>query len=136
VKSHGESMRSVMWVVLGLWGCDGDKDDTADTATGDDFEAIRDDILLRSCAFSSCHGAGAGGFTVSEDMTRDALVGAPTALNPAVLLVVEGDPDASYLVRKLEGGPNIQGELMPPDGPPLSTEEIGRIRDWIAAGAP
>lgn len=127
-------MRWVMWVCLGLVGCEGDKDGTT---PGDDFEAIRDEILVRSCGFgSSCHSAGAGGFTVSEDMTRDDVVNVPTALNPAVILVIPGDPDESYLVRKLEGGPNIQGEQMPPDGAALDPAEIERIRDWIAAGAP
>jgi hypothetical protein len=129
-------MRPLMWVWMGLWGCNGDKDGTTDTAAGDDFEAIRDDLLVRSCGFSSCHGAGAGGFTVSAEMTRDDLVNAPAFANPAVILVIPGDPDESYLVRKLEGGPNIQGEAMPPDGPALAAEEIQRIRDWIAAGAP
>jgi hypothetical protein len=126
-------MRWVMWVCLGLVGCEGDKDGTP---PGDDFEAIRDEVLVRSCGFSSCHGSGAGGFTVSEDMTRDDVVNVPTALNPAVILVIAGDPDESYLVRKLEGGPNIQGEQMPPDGAALDPAEIERIRDWIAAGAP
>jgi hypothetical protein len=28
------------------------------------------------------------------------------------------------------------GARMPPEGPPLATEEIARVADWIAAGAP
>jgi len=49
--------------------------------------------------------------------------------------VVPGDPDASYVVRKLEGTSGICGLRMPRLRTPLTAEEIGRIRTWIAEGA-
>jgi hypothetical protein len=48
--------------------------------------------------------------------------------------VVAGDPDASYLVRKIEDAVGIQGTAMPP-GNPLSADQVQLVRDWIAAGA-
>jgi hypothetical protein len=55
-------------------------------------------------------------------------------------LVVPGKPDESYLVRKIEGGPNIAGELMPlrcEFGTPLNgavcltAGEMAAIRQWV-----
>jgi hypothetical protein len=46
-----------------------------------------------------------------------------------------GDPDASYLVRKLEGAPGISGDRMPLGGAPLGAALIADVRAWIAAGA-
>lgn len=59
--------------------------------------------------------------------------------------IERGNPDASYLIWKLEGagpgtGPNggvIVGDRMPAGGnPPLSTETIQNLRDWISDGTP
>jgi hypothetical protein len=49
--------------------------------------------------------------------------------------VEPGDPDASYLVPKIEGGPNILGLQMPRLGPPLTQNQTDMIPDWITAGA-
>jgi hypothetical protein len=50
--------------------------------------------------------------------------------------VTAGNADASYLVRKLEGGPNITGGRMPLGGAPLDPALIANVRAWITAGAP
>ena len=49
-------------------------------------------------------------------------------------IVVAGDPDSSAIVKKLEGT-YARGGRMPKDLTPLSTEEIGLLRRWIAEGA-
>lgn len=49
-------------------------------------------------------------------------------------VVVEGEPDNSPLVDKIEADPE-QGARMPQGGPYLSNEEISLIRDWIDEGA-
>lgn len=54
---------------------------------------------------------------------------------PALFLVEPFNPDDSYLIRKLEGGPNIVEERMPLDQAPLSQETINVVRAWIAQGA-
>ena len=66
----------------------------------------------------------------------DALVNVPSRGRPDLKLVVPGDPDASYLIHKLEGQPGIVGVRMPRAGPPyLSAGQILVIRRWIALGA-
>ena len=55
---------------------------------------------------------------------------------PALLRVNPGNPDESYLVRKIEGGPDIAGGQMPLGGTPLSEGLIGMVRGWITFGAP
>jgi len=55
---------------------------------------------------------------------------------PSATRVVPGDPDSSYLIHKLEGGPNIAGVRMPPNGPYLQDGQVLVIRRWIEIGAP
>ena len=50
--------------------------------------------------------------------------------------MIPGDASNSYLIRKLEGGPNIGGNPMPDGRPALPAATIQKIRDWITAGAP
>ena len=64
------------------------------------------------------------------------LVGVSSVERPGVLRVAPGDPDNSYLVHKLEGGPNIVGTRMPRGtGPYLTDGQMRVIRRWIAQGA-
>ena len=87
-----------------------------------------------------CHvpgGAAAGtGLFLTEGASYAALVGRPSRLRPGETLVIPGDPDNSYLVRKLEGGPNINGLRMPrTNGPFLTEGQMLVIRRWIQEGA-
>ena len=50
--------------------------------------------------------------------------------------VEPGDPDNSYLIRKLEGDAGIVGSRMPQGGPFLDQATIDTIRQWINDGAP
>jgi hypothetical protein len=52
-----------------------------------------------------------------------------------LVLVAPGDPEKSYLLRKLEGR-KIVGERMPLGKPPLPAEMIAVIRKWVETGAP
>jgi hypothetical protein len=66
-----------------------------------------------------------------------ALVGRSSVEKPGLLRVAPGDPNNSYMVHKLEGGPNIVGERMPRGGGPfLTSGQMLVIRKWIADGAP
>ncbi|MGB1701321.1 MAG: DUF5777 family beta-barrel protein, partial [Nannocystaceae bacterium] len=51
-------------------------------------------------------------------------------------LVVPGDPQGSYLVQKIQGGPEIEGDPMPLGEPPLSAEDQRAVRVWIAGLEP
>ncbi len=69
-----------------------------------------------------------------------ALVGVPALETCGGNRVVAGDPEHSYLYRKVVDATPCDGERMPHQGmlantPPLSAADIATIRNWIAAGA-
>jgi hypothetical protein len=113
-----------------------------DRATADDVTSI----LERSCALGGCHlsGPGAGGLVLGRSTAawRTAMVNVRSQQNPAMALVVPGDPDRSWLVAKILGafcGVTCDralgcGGAMPP-GVPLSGPERATIIAWIADGA-
>jgi hypothetical protein len=117
--------------LLALSACHGDDPRPEVVA----FSEIREEILLPSCGFASCHGSGAGDLTIDAEGAWDALVEVPSAVAPDEILVIPGDPDGSYLVKKLEGDPGIVG-LQMPQGGQLPESDLDAIRDWIARGAP
>jgi hypothetical protein len=114
----------------------GDTDDT-DVAPAATFARVEDEIIKPSCAFSICPGGGSsGGLSLTGDAAADhaALVGVASSGKPAETLVIAGDPDGSYLVKKLEDAAGIEGDPMPSTGA-LTDAQIQLVRDWIADGA-
>jgi mono/diheme cytochrome c family protein len=78
----------------------------------------------------------AGGLNLTEGVSYAALVNVASSQKAGEIRVIPGNPDASYLVRKLEGGPNIVLERMPRTGGPFLTEgQMRVIRRWIELGA-
>jgi hypothetical protein len=78
----------------------------------------------------------ASGLNLAAGAAYAALVGVGSVGKPGAKLVVPGDPDASYLVQKLEGDPGIVGKRMPRNGPPyLTSGQMLVIRRWIELGA-
>lgn len=100
------------------------------------LSAIQAKIFTPNCAsFSSCH----GGASPQEGMSlvapaAAALIGVASTEVPTLMRVAPGDPDASYLLQKLERAMPAVGVRMPPDQP-LAANKIEAIRLWIAAGA-
>ena len=113
------------------------------TEVGGALGDIADQIFQPSCALPSCHSSQtkAGALVLERAGVYDELVGVPPlstgARQAGLLRVAPGNPDNSFLIRKLEGdlGPG-EGSAMPQSGPRLSDEQIDQIRAWIAAGAP
>jgi hypothetical protein len=62
------------------------------------------------------------------------LVDVPSSESP-LRRVTSGDHATSYLMRKLLGRFAITGLPMPPDGSPLTPEQLRRIASWIDGGA-
>jgi hypothetical protein len=87
----------------------------------------------------SCHNLGnsvfTGGLNLSTATAYAGLVNQPSTLKAGAVRVIAGDPDNSYLIRKLEGAPDIFGDRMPQFGPYLTTGQIAVIRRWIELGA-
>ncbi|MEO7135370.1 MAG: hypothetical protein ABI024_14245 [Vicinamibacterales bacterium] len=87
-----------------------------------------------------CHSdagrAASGGLVLLEGRSYQGLVGQPSRQKAGATLVVPGDPGNSYLLKKLEGAPDIAGVRMPrSNGPFLTAGQISIIRRWIELGA-
>jgi hypothetical protein len=96
-------------------------------------------IFTPTC--SGCHTGGGTSLPSSMNLSNAAashaaLVGVASTEQPSLQRVTAGNADASYLVRKLEGGPNITGGRMPLGGAALDPALIANVRAWITGGAP
>jgi hypothetical protein len=110
------------------------------------FASIQRDIFETAdsagrVACTGCHTSTgrnpAGGLNLNHDVAYDQLVNVPSRGKPSAIRVVPGDPDASYLVHKLEGRSDIVGRRMPFSGAPFLTDgQMLILRRWIAIGAP
>lgn len=106
--------------------------------------SLEESYFGKSCNFVTCHGGGgkAGELALDAGTAHAALVGVPAfhagAKANGKVRVVPGDPDASYLVQRLEAPHDGEGVLMPQGAQePLDPLcRIRAVREWIAAGAP
>jgi len=107
------------------------------TLPGVDLAQIQTEIFEESCALSGCHSAGSrqGNLDLSSAATSHAELVDVVSECAGKILVVPGDPDASYLLHKVGDGPEPCGTLMPQLLPPLTAGQIQLIRDWIEDGA-
>jgi hypothetical protein len=102
-----------------------------------DFQSIQDNVFTPIC--SVCHiGASAPeGLQLDAAHSYNLLVGVPSNEQPSLLRVKPGDPDNSYVVRKIEGpSAGITGAQMPYMETPLPQATIDAIRQWVTNGAP
>jgi hypothetical protein len=100
-----------------------------------DFESIQANVFTPIC--TTCHSGAAAplGLRLDEGASYALLVNAPSTEVPTLLRVNPGNPDASYLIQKLEGTAPVGGR-MPLGGAPLPAETVAVIRQWISDGAP
>lgn len=113
-------------------GPDGPDEPAAPTLT-----RVQAEVFTPSCALSGCHlGADAPfGLDLSAGQAHGSAVGVRSSEVPDLFRIEPGNPDASYLVRKIEGGPDLVGSRMPLGRAPLSDAAIALVRAWIDAGA-
>jgi hypothetical protein len=103
------------------------------------FSRIQGEIFTQACAKAGCHDAAAasGGMVLAAGSAYGQIVGRPSSEAPALARVQPGQPEASYLLKKVRGDADISGARMPRDGPPfLSASQIAGIAGWIQQGAP
>jgi hypothetical protein len=129
-------------IALGLLaGCGKTADDSGDAAGASGsaetydgppltFDEALTQVLVPSCGFDSCHGSGAGYLRINEDQTEEEWLEFKSSLLVTRNLVVPGSASTSYLIKKMEGSSDIEGEVMPPSGS-LNGERIGMVRSWI-----
>jgi hypothetical protein len=106
-------------------------------------------IFQTSCSFVSCHGSrghngiylGPSGTASDPSAIRAELL--QTAEVASMPFVAPGEPDRSWLLRKLEGNycgvacaGGDCGARMPQNGEPLAPAALTTIATWIAKGAP
>ena len=139
-----KSVRGAMACVLTTLGaCAGNGeglDENGRPLEGDDdtlqptFSSIQRHVFTPIC--TTCHsGAGAPlGLRLDESSAYALLVNAASVEVPSLLRVAPGNPDASYLIQKLEGTAAV-GARMPLGQPALPADTIAVIRQWIANGA-
>ena len=86
---------------------------------------------------TQCHAGAAAplGFSLEAGVSFGSTVNVPSVEAPELMRVLPGDPDASYIVWKIEGRAGIVGGRMPLGLPQLPAEEIDAIRTWIEDGA-
>lgn len=128
-------------------------DGDADDAEGGDFVStfivetpppatlslVQSSVFTPNCATSGCHDAASAssGLVLADGQAFAELVNVDAQQDTTLGLnrIEPNNPDASYLVRKLEGAAGITGLQMPRNSPPLSDTLIQLVRDWVSDGA-
>lgn len=91
-------------------------------------------LFERSCARVGCHAAPIP--QMNLDLSREqfyaGLVGEASVGKPDEIRVDPGNPDGSYLLKKMRGEEGIVGMQMPMIGDKLPEDEIQLVADWIA----
>ena len=129
-------------VALALGGCFSERT----TEPGGGTVTFAGDIqpLLSGCAVSGCHGTSNANppsrpMVLTAAQAYDNIVGVASTQLPSMQRVRAEQPDASYLIHKLQGTHRSvggSGDRMPLGGSPLSQTQIDRIRTWVTNGAP
>lgn len=93
---------------------------------------LQNDIFTPLC--SGCHPPNQS-LDLRAGHTYASTVNVPSNQMPSLMRIKPGDPENSYLYRKLTGQ-GIIGSRMPQGGPFLSQSQLDAVRGWILAGAP
>lgn len=103
------------------------------------FAQVQAQVFTPNCAKAGCHAASAasGGMVLEAGRSYGEIVNRPAAGNSSLDRVEPGDPERSYLIKKLRGDPDITGAPMPLDNPgSLTREQLDGLVGWVLAGAP
>lgn len=98
------------------------------------LESIQVNVFDAACTV--CHAGAAAplGLRLDAGNSFVNLVGVSSRQVGSLLRVEPGNPDRSYLIRKLEGTAS-EGDQMPLGGAPLPQSTIDFVRQWILDGA-
>lgn len=96
------------------------------------FTKIQSDVFTLNCALSGCHGD-----TQNPRLNDGQAYGniVNKASSQGLNYIEPGDPDNSYLYKKITGT-QTAGARMPRGEAPLPTALIDSVRSWIERGAP
>jgi hypothetical protein len=99
------------------------------------FTNIQTNVFNSICIQCHVGAAAPQGLRLDEQNSYDSLVNIISQERGDLFRVKPGDADDSYLIRKLEGKPEIAGAQMPLNLTPLPQETINAVRVWISQGA-
>ena len=101
------------------------------------FTRVQTEVFTPSCASIGCHDplGQQSQLVLSAGRAYAQTVNVASVEIPSLMRVRPGDPDNSYLYRKIIGA-NITGDRMPQGRAPLTEAQISLVRDWIRRGAP
>lgn len=98
---------------------------------------VQNEVFTPTCAAIGCHDplGQQQGMVLSPGRSYASTVGKGSTESPSLMRVTPGDPNNSYLYRKITGA-GITGDRMPQGGPYLNDAQTKLVRDWIRRGAP
>ena len=112
------------------------------------FSEIQANIFVNNCGSSSCHQGkdSLGKLDLTSTTAYGSLVGAMSQIDTSRVLVVPGDPKASYLMLMLHAfepaaaippgiAPPSTIGYMPQANPTLCCQKLDTVARWITAGA-
>lgn len=103
---------------------------------------LQTDVFTPIC--SVCHNGNGSSLPGVQNLTAGHtfgnIVNVDSIEQPSLKRIKPGDPDNSYLIRKIEGAAGISGSRMPQgcggsSSPCLDQATIDRIRSWVTQGA-
>ena len=101
------------------------------------FTRVQAEVFTPTCAVLGCHDAigRQENLILAPGRAYEQIVNQGSVQMSSLRRVQPGDPNNSYLYRKLTGVGIVQ-ERMPQFGPPLPEDKLALVRDWIRRGAP
>ncbi|RJP76338.1 MAG: hypothetical protein C4524_10260 [Candidatus Zixiibacteriota bacterium] len=114
-----------------LWGCSDLGDNAPTGGNGSAVDSVnfaREVLPILQTYCTSCHSGG----NPSANLDLSSYAGIINAQSPSAPVVVPGNPDASPLVRRLDG---TDPPVMPIGSPALMVSQVELIRAWIVQGA-
>jgi hypothetical protein len=101
------------------------------------FTRVQTEVFSVSCALAGCHAGNAptAGMDLSAGVAYGNIVGVTSTERADLKRIEPGDPDRSYLVKKIRGDADISGGTMPLVGS-ITGGQRQLVIDWVRRGAP
>ena len=126
-----------------LTGCGDEKrlptEPTTEPPADATFTRVQAEVFTPKCALSGCHMGPANvaqeGLVLAEGSAYDNIVLVRSNQRSNLFRIAPGDPENSYLVRKIFPFTDITGEHMPQTGS-ITDAQRQLVRQWVLRGAP
>ncbi|MBI2896172.1 MAG: IPT/TIG domain-containing protein [Deltaproteobacteria bacterium] len=116
---------------------DAGPDAAPDAPSGPTLGDVQTEVFTEHCAKQECHDSqtARSGLVLEPGLAYANLVNVASRERPAILRVVPGSAEDSYLFMKIARDLPPDGDRMPQSLPPLPDRLIELVRAWIDAGA-